>query len=146
IPLLADLPFVEELNLEVGYRLSDYSTTGSSSTYKINGEWAPTDFLRFRGGYQRAVRAPNLREVFTARTQSLVLGADGDPCSRGSTVSPFGYGNYSANAAVNSDGAKVEALCRQMMGAEGAAQFYADGRTYPTNQGGVFISSLAAGA
>jgi len=146
IPLLADMPFVEELNLEVGYRLSDYSTTGSSGTYKINGEWAPTDFLRFRGGYQRAVRAPNLGEVFTARTQSLVLGADGDPCSRGSTVSPFGYGNYSANSAANPDGARVEALCRQMMGAEGAAQFYADGRTYPTNQGGVFISSLAAGA
>jgi len=146
IPVLADLPFVEELNLEVGYRLSDYSTTGTNSTYKINGEWAVTDFLRFRGGYQRAVRAPNLGEVFTARTQTLVSGSDGDPCSRGSTVSPVGYGNYSANSTANTDGAAVEALCRQMMGAEGSAQFYRDGRTYPTNQGGAFITSISAGS
>jgi len=146
IPLLADLPFAHVLNLELGYRVSDYSSTGTDSTWKINGEWAPTDFLRFRGGYQRAVRAPNLGEVFTARTQTLVLGADGDPCSRGSTVSPFGYGNYSANAAVNTDGAKVETLCRQMMGTEGATQYYRDGRVYGTNQGGVFVSSLSSGS
>lgn len=146
VPILADLPFADVLNLELGFRLSDYSTTGSSETFKINGEWAPVDFLRFRGGYQRAVRAPNLGEVFTARTQTLVLGSDGDPCSRGSTVSPFGYGNYSANPTGNTDAAQVEALCRQMMGVEGAAQYYREGRVYGTNQGGVFISSLSGGA
>jgi outer membrane receptor protein involved in Fe transport len=146
IPILADMPFVETLNLEVGYRISDYSTTGSSSTYKINGEYAPVDFLRFRGGYQKAVRAPNLGEVFTARTQTLVNGSDGDPCSRGSTVAPFGYGNYSANPNGNTDASRVESLCRQMMGTGGAAQYYRDGRVYDTNQGGIFISSLSAGA
>jgi iron complex outermembrane recepter protein len=88
IPILSNLPFADTLNLELGYRVSDYSSTGTDSTWKVNGEWAPVDFLRFRGGYQRAVRAPNLGEVFTARTQTLVNGADGDPCSRGSTVSP----------------------------------------------------------
>jgi iron complex outermembrane receptor protein len=146
IPVLADLPFIEQLNLEVGYRLSDYSTTGSNGTYKINGEWEVADFLRFRGGYQRAVRAPNLGEVFTARTQTLVNGADGDPCSRSITVAPFGYGNYSANTAANPDGAKVEALCRQLMGAGGAAQFYRDGRTYPTNGVTAFVTSISAGS
>jgi outer membrane receptor protein involved in Fe transport len=146
IPLLADLPFARSLNLELGYRISDYSTIGTNSTYKINAEYAPFGWLRFRGGFQRAARAPNLGEVFTARTQTLVSGSDGDACSRGSTVSPFGYGNYSANASVNPDGAKVEALCRAMMGTDGAAQFYREGQTYPTNQGGVFISSLSAGA
>lgn len=146
IPVLADLPFVQSLNLELGYRLSDYSTIGTNSTYKINAEYAPTRWLRFRGGFQRAARAPNLGEVFTARTQTLVNGLDGDPCSRGSTVSAVGYGNYSANAAVNPDGAKVEALCRTLMGTDGAAQYYRDGRIYPTNQGGVFVSSLSAGA
>lgn len=146
VPVLANLPAIEEFNLELGYRISDYSSTGTDSTWKINAEWAVTDWFRFRGGYQRAVRAPNLGEVFTARTQTLVLGADGDACSRGSTVSPFGYGNYSANAAVNPDAAKVETLCRQMMGTEGSAQYYRDGRVYGTNQGGVFISSLSSGA
>ncbi len=147
VPVLADLPFAREFNLELGYRLSDYSTIGTSPTYKINGEWAPVEWLRFRGGYQKASRAPNLGEVFTARTQTLVNGNDGDPCSRGNTVSPFGYGNYSANSAANAaNAAQVEALCRQMMGSAGAAQFYRDGRVYPTGQGGAFVTSLSAGA
>jgi outer membrane receptor protein involved in Fe transport len=147
VPVLADLPFAQELNLELGYRLSDYSTIGTTPTYKINGEWQPVEWLRFRGGYQKASRAPNLGEVFTSRTQTLVNGNDGDACSRGNTVSPFGYGNYSANPAANpTNAAEVEALCRQMMGSAGAAQYYRDGRVYPTGQGGAFITSLSAGA
>ncbi|HEY6816938.1 MAG TPA: TonB-dependent receptor, partial [Croceibacterium sp.] len=147
VPVLSGLPFAEELNLELGYRLSDYSTIGSSPTYKINAEWVPIDWLRFRGGYQKASRAPNLGEVFTSRTQTLVNGNDGDACSRGNTVAPFGYGNYSANTAPNPDNAAaVEALCRQMMGTAGSAQYYRDGRVYPTGQGGAFITSLSAGA
>ena len=146
IPLLSGLPFAEEVNLEVGYRISDYSTIGSNSTYKINGEWAPVDWLRFRGGYQRAARAPNLGEVFTARTQSLVASSDGDPCSRGNIVEPFGYGNYSANPTANpANAAAIEALCRSVMGTQGAAEYYREGRTYPTGSG-TFVPSLSAGA
>jgi outer membrane receptor protein involved in Fe transport len=145
IPLLSGLPFAEEVNLEVGYRISDYSTIGSNSTYKINGEWAPIEWLRFRGGYQRAARAPNLGEVFTARTQTLAASSDGDPCSRGNTNSPFGYGNYSANPAENSNAAAVESLCRAVMGSAGAAEYYREGRTFPTGQG-TFVPSLSAGA
>jgi outer membrane receptor protein involved in Fe transport len=147
IPLLAGLPFAHELNIEAGYRISDYSTIGTSSTWKVNGEWAPVEWLRFRGGYQRAARAPNLGEVFTSRTQTLVGGADGDPCSRGNTVAPFGYGNYSANPDENAaNAAAVEALCRQMMGTAGAAQYYREGRVYPTGQTTTFVTSLSAGA
>jgi len=145
IPLLSGLPFAEEVNLEVGYRISDYSTIGSNSTYKINGEWAPLDWLRFRGGYQRAARAPNLGEVFTARTQTLASSGDGDPCSRGNLNSPFGYGNYSANPDLNANAAQVEALCRATMGAAGAAEYYREGRTYPTGNG-EFIPALSSGA
>jgi outer membrane receptor protein involved in Fe transport len=151
---------VKALNFELGYRISDYSTIGTNSTFKANAEYAPVSWLRFRGGYQKAARAPNLGEVFTARTQTLVTGSDGDPCSRGSTVSPVGYGNYSANpigansdltpnpadAVGNPNAAKVEALCRLTMGTDGAAQYYRDAQVYPTNQGGAFVSSLSAGA
>ena len=78
----------------------------------------------------------------------VVNGNDGDPCSRGNTVSPFGYGNYSANPTANAaNAAAVEALCRQMMGSAGAAQYYRDGRVFPTGQGGgaVFISKRISG-
>ncbi|MFC4254492.1 TonB-dependent receptor domain-containing protein [Croceibacterium xixiisoli] len=131
VPVLSDLPFAKELNLELGYRLSDYDSVGSIGTYKINGEWAPTDWLRFRGGYQTASRAPNLGELFTARTNTLLNTGDGDPCSRLNNTSPQRYGNYSANPDLNTNGtaARVEALCRQMMGAEGAALYYDPART-----------------
>src|SRR5690606_10228357 len=65
VPVLSNMPFIEELNLELGYRYSDYDSIGGIGTYKINGEWAPTNWLRFRGGYQKASRAPNLGELFT---------------------------------------------------------------------------------
>jgi iron complex outermembrane recepter protein len=147
VPVLADLPFVKALNLELGYRLSDYDTIGAISTYKLNGEYAPFGWLRFRGGYQRASRAPNLVELFSAPAQAFGASAEGDPCSRanpyqGPTSSPFP--NYSANPIGldselnpnttdtfgNPDAAKVEALCRQLMGTTGADVYYAAGRTY----------------
>ncbi len=163
--MLADLPFAKALNLELGYRLSDYNTVGSVGTYKINAEWAPFNWLRFRGGYQKASRAPNLGELFTAATQVFTVNSDGDPCSRGNRVSPVGFGNYSANrvglngdlqpfpagtsdtdggnASGNAAAAQVEALCRQIMGADGAQQYYRDGRTYAT--GGGFVTVLLTG-
>ncbi len=130
IPVLSDLPFVEELNLELGYRLSDYNTVGSVSTYKINGDWAPVYWLRFRGGYQKASRAPNLGELYTSATSTLDIAFDGDPCSRANPAAPAGIGNYSANPNENPDAAQVEALCRQIMGPEGADQYYRPGRSY----------------
>jgi iron complex outermembrane recepter protein len=148
IPLLADLPFAHALNLELGYRLSDYSigTVGTVGTYKINGDWAPISWLRFRGGYQKASRAPNLGELYTAATSTLSTSSDGDPCSRANPANPRGLGNYSANAALNADAAKVEALCRQIMGADGAAVYYIDGRTYSTVTSGLSFPTLTGNA
>ena len=142
VPLLADLPFIEELNLELGYRLSDYNTIGTVSTYKINGEWAPVDWLRFRGGYQRASRAPNLGELYTAATSTLGSSFDGDPCSRANPANPAGIGNYSANSALNTDAARVEGICRQLMGTIGADQYYRDGKIYSTVTAGLSFPTL----
>src|SRR5690606_31027038 len=64
IPLVADLPFVEYLGLEAGVRFSDYSTAGSVTSYKWGGEWVPHSDIRFRGLVQRAVRAPNVIELY----------------------------------------------------------------------------------
>ena len=59
-------------------------------------------WLRFRGGYNRAVRAPNLAESFQGRQNGFgVAGATayGDPCSL-RAIAPFG-----ANPATNTGGA-----------------------------------------
>ena len=58
IPLLADKPFARDLSAELGLRYSRYDSVGSTWTYKALGDWSPVGGLRFRGGYQRAVRAP----------------------------------------------------------------------------------------
>jgi iron complex outermembrane recepter protein len=80
LPIVQEKPFFYSLGLEGGYRISDYSTAGRTSTWKIGGDWAPVDGLRFRAIYQRAVRAPNLYELYSplvAGTGSLNV----DPCA-----------------------------------------------------------------
>ncbi|MES2699776.1 MAG: TonB-dependent receptor, partial [Pseudomonadota bacterium] len=144
IPLLAGKPFAEALNLELGYRYSDYDSVGGVHTFKLNGEYAPTYWLRFRGGYQQANRAPNLGELFTARTQTLRASADGDPCSTAIVTQPLGYGNYSANSALNTNAAKVLTLCQQLMTAEAVGQYYDQDRVFPTV--GFNVPTLEVGA
>jgi iron complex outermembrane receptor protein len=125
VPLLKDLPFAKAVNLELGYRQSKYDSIGSVGTYKINGEWTVTDWLTFRGGYQKASRAPNLGELFTASTQTLGLAFDGDPCSTRNPTAPAFIGNYSANPTLNpTNAAKVQTLCKQIMGATGGNFYY----------------------
>ncbi len=78
-PLVTDRPFFYSLQLELGGRVSDYSTTGTSYTYKIAGSWEPIPSLKIRGGYNRATRSPNVGELFSP----LVTGLDNtdtDPC------------------------------------------------------------------
>ena len=64
VPIVSDLPFAYYLGIEAGARYSDYSTAGGVNSFKYGGEWAPIRDLRFRGLIQRAVRAPNVIELF----------------------------------------------------------------------------------
>jgi iron complex outermembrane receptor protein len=82
VPLAEHQPFFEDLSLNGGYRYSDYSSVGGTNTYKIGGEWAPTPDVRFRAGYNRAVRAPNTVELFSAPAFKLYGGSD--PCATSS--------------------------------------------------------------
>lgn len=80
IPLIESRPFFEALSFEGGYRISDYSTAaGTVHTFKAGGDWAPVRDIRFRGLYQRAVRAPNINELFQPRVETAVTGID--PCA-----------------------------------------------------------------
>src|SRR6202012_2841862 len=67
------------VSLELGYRFSDYSSIGDTNTYKVSGEWEVVDGYRFRAGYNRAVRAPNVVELF--QTQTVGLDGNADPCA-----------------------------------------------------------------
>ena len=74
--------FFEELTLGAGYRYSDYKVAGNhfnTDTYKLSVEFAPIHDIRARGSYNRAVRAPNVVELFTS--QFVGLGGTVDPCA-----------------------------------------------------------------
>ena len=79
IPLVQDVPFAKDITAELAYRYSDYSNAGVTHTYKIAGDWTVIEGLRFRGGYNRAVRAPNVVELFSP--PNVVLDGAVDPCA-----------------------------------------------------------------
>ena len=78
VPLVQDMAFADQLGLELGYRHSDYDPL-TTDTYKVGADWAPVQDVRFRATYQRAVRAPNVVELFTAQGFNL-FDLPGDPC------------------------------------------------------------------
>ena len=66
------IPVFDRLDLELGYRYSDYDSEGGIDTYKALFDWAATDSFRVRGGRQIANRAPNVAERFTGPSQNVV--------------------------------------------------------------------------
>ena len=80
VPVLKDLPFARELAVEAAVRVSDYSTIGFTNTWKVGGTWSPVSDLRFRAVFSRAVRAPNIGELFGAQDQTFLFPED--PCDQ----------------------------------------------------------------
>lgn len=83
LPLVTDKPFFHDLSLELGFRHSKYNVRGAATqneadTYKIAGNWSPVPWFTLRGSYNRAVRSPNIGELFTAQQIGLFSGSD--PC------------------------------------------------------------------
>jgi len=98
IPILSDLPFIQQLNFEGAFRSFNFSNTGRGNADKFGGTWVVNDTIRFRGQRQTTVRSPNLGEfagpevqlslaLFDPTSASFIprLGGrfDGDPCLDG---------------------------------------------------------------
>ena len=93
VPVIEGKTLVESLVLDLGYRYSDYSFGPTTDTYKVAGTWAINDELRLRGSYQRAVRAPNVVELFEPIGGGL-FPMQREPCFRADpsqTLSDSGY-------------------------------------------------------
>ncbi len=78
VPVLADQFLAQDLTIDAAVRQSDYSTIGSTTTWRVGGVWSPVSDLRFRGTYSVAIRAPNIGELFSPQNQSFFL--PDDPC------------------------------------------------------------------
>ena len=96
VPIIEGAAFAEELSASLAYRFSDYSTTGSQSTYSAGLSWAPTSDIKIRGQYARAIRAPNVFELFLGQNNSRLFDLS-DPDGDG-IFDPCGGANPSATA------------------------------------------------
>jgi outer membrane receptor protein involved in Fe transport len=104
------VPVAKRLDLELGYRYSDYDTAGGVNTYKTLFDWSATDTIKVRGGYQFATRAPNTEELFAGpRLNTVNNFIYGDPC-QASTTATWG------NVASNPNRVAVQDLCRAIIG------------------------------
>jgi outer membrane receptor protein involved in Fe transport len=111
--------FVQNLSLEGGFRHSSYKLLNgvnnkfSTNTYKIGGDFAPVRDIRFRAAYNRAVRAPNIQELFAP--VHVQLDGASDPCAGTTPDAPLAacqaqgvtalqYGNIAPNPAAQYNG------------------------------------------
>ena len=88
VPIISDKPFFKDLTINGGARYSSYSnkqnSTGFQSSYNVwtyKGElsWAPISDVRLRASYNRAIRAPNIAELFGAVGIGNINASD--PCA-----------------------------------------------------------------
>ncbi len=86
VPILADIPAVQNLAANAGFRSSDYDLEGVGrvSTYLYGLDWRVNKTLAFRGQFQRAIRAPNIGDLFGGL--QLNFSTLTDPCSSRNTA------------------------------------------------------------
>lgn len=72
-------PILPFLTVGAGARYSDYDTVGGLFNWKAEAEITPTDWVKIRGSYNRAARAPNVFELFRNGDQGFPPYTD--PCN-----------------------------------------------------------------
>jgi len=68
VPILSESPMAYALEVNGAARITDYRTSGTVTTWKVGLTYQPIEDIRLRGTLSRDIRAPNLSELFTART------------------------------------------------------------------------------
>ena len=108
VPIVDERPGAYQVSMDAGYRYSTYTSGFNTNTYKLGLEWAPVQDVRLRGGYNRAIRAPSIGDLYTPG----VIGSGGtaDPCwgptpiytlaqCQNTGVTAAEYGHITANPA-----------------------------------------------
>src|SRR5690606_11171349 len=95
LPLMADVPIVQDLDLTAAYRYHDYTTPGGDSSYGVGLDWTINRDIRFRGNYAKAVRSPNINELFGGESEGFSQVEY--PCD----ATRVNLGNFPANRKAN---------------------------------------------
>ncbi|MEI6737388.1 MAG: TonB-dependent receptor, partial [Pseudomonadota bacterium] len=87
VPLIEGAQFAELLSVNGSARNADYSYGPKTNSYGLGMEWSPVKEIKGRASYQKAIRAANVIDLFTAAGIGLYDNA-ADPCgpSRTSTL------------------------------------------------------------
>jgi iron complex outermembrane receptor protein len=80
-PIAENQSWANELTAGGAYRFSNYSTVGHISTYKFDLQYAPIHDLLIRGSFDRAIRAPNIIELYTPDSVTNTSVVAADPCA-----------------------------------------------------------------
>jgi len=115
VPLVADVPLIQYLGLELGARFADYSSSGEVETYKAGGEWQINDAFRLRGMWNVATRAPSVFQLFRAGDQNFP--GYTDPCrnATGATATPA-TGQSALNGVATAPGSPGWMFCAAWLG------------------------------
>lgn len=106
VPLLADLPMVRELSLDMAGRYSDYDNFGATTNSKFGLKWKPIDSLLVRATYGTGFRAPTVDDLYGGTVSSR--DSFTDPCD-----TSFGTAATSATVAARCAALGVPANFRQ---------------------------------
>lgn len=95
VPILSGVPGAETLEFSAAGRYASYSTVGDTFTWNVSGLYAPVEDILFRGTYARAIRAPNISELFNPAQGAFFRPVD--PCDVGNLVTADNPGQRQAN-------------------------------------------------
>ncbi|MDB5741427.1 MAG: tonB dependent receptor family protein [Alphaproteobacteria bacterium] len=73
VPILKDIPLIQQLNADFAGRYTNYSTSGEAETWKIGLDYHVNDSVRFRSTMSVDIRAPNLNDLY----QPLLISSSG---------------------------------------------------------------------
>lgn len=160
VPIVQDKPGFEELTFSGQYRYSDYDAAGNNTTNSFSTDafglaltWAPVEDLTIRGQFQRAVRAPNVIELYTGQNTGLpnlnsATNSNGDqifdPCA---TAFPTASQAACANTGVTAAqyGNVPDVISGQTQSLTGGNPQLAPEESDTWTVGGVFTPSFAPG-
>lgn len=86
LPLLAGLPLVSSLDVDLAARHSDYSTVAGRTTGKVGVAWRPVEGVLLRTTLSQGFRAPSILELFQGQRATNFQAVD--PCNGGGTGRP----------------------------------------------------------
>lgn len=108
IPLVSGKTGIDFLELELGWRFSDHSQTGNDTTYKVALSYYPNPEWHVRGSYNRAMRAPAIKELFSF---AQFVGGGFDPCTWDHNIAPFNFIQTPEGLKTIAPGPELDANC-----------------------------------